>query len=303
MPAAPDRRNGWARLRAVAWLLAVASSAGCAVNQKVPARVAAARAPGDTVGCLDTLRTTDSVTAIIKAVVLPRDTSTELPLDFENMFAEEFRARFKVPPKMSLSVVKGAPPCDSVGSRCAAGILDVGAFAYATAHSDGKLSDIVVLDIALTPAFADSVKSVLESISSESLGPPTGGADSIPLILQLQREDSPDTVPAYRQILKVRLPRYDLPFTYAMMPASGVEPRYPYTGRLAGVGDSVTVAYTVQSDGSIVAESIELVKASYSDFVSSVADALLSTRYHPARIGDCAVATRMEQRFLFRLPE
>jgi hypothetical protein len=87
------------------------------------------------------------------------------------------------------------------------------------------------------------------------------------------------------------------------MPASGVDPKYPFTARLAGVGDSVTVAYTVLSDGSIPPESIQLVKANYRDFVSSVADVLLSTRYHPARLGDCAVATRMEQRFLFRVPE
>jgi hypothetical protein len=266
-------------------------------------RVSSRPTPVDNVGCLDTLHAGDSVTTVIKMVVVPRDSGAVLPADFENLFAEEFRARFKVPAKMGLSVVRGVAPCDSVGSRCARGMLDFAAFAYATAQSNGKLTDIMVLDVALTPALADSVTSALRAMSREALGPPTGGVDSIPVIVRLEREDSPDSVPPYRQILKVTLPRYNLPFSYAMMPASGVDAKYPFTARLVGLGDSVTVAYTVQSDGAIVPESIELVKANYRDFVTAVADALLATRYHPARLGDCAVATRMEQRFVFRVPE
>jgi len=275
--------------------------AACATNPGSRGRVA--RAPADSIGCLDTLHAADSVTAVVKMVVVPRDSGITLPADFENLFAEEFRTRFKVPAKMPLSVVMGLTPCDSLGSRCAAGILDLGAFAYATAHRNGGLTDIEVLDVALTPSLADSVKSALESMSKELLAPPTGNLDSIPVIVRLEREDEPDTVAAYRQVLKVRLPRYDLPFRYAIMPVSGVDAKYPFRARLAGVGDSVTVAYTVLSDGSVVAESIELVRAGYRDFVESVADALMATRYHPARLGDCAVATRMEQRFLFKLPD
>ncbi|HST07201.1 MAG TPA: energy transducer TonB [Gemmatimonadaceae bacterium] len=226
-----------------------------------------------------------------------------LPSDFESLFAEEFRTRFKAPSKMPLSMVRGVAPCDSLGLRCAAGILDVGALAYATAHNDGTLTDIEVLDVALTPSFADSVQSALKSMSSAALVPLPGKPDSISLVVRLEREDQPDTVPTYRRVFKVRLPRYDLPFAYATMPATGVEPKYPFPARLTGVGDSVTVAYTVQSDGTIPPESIELVKASYRDFVAAVAEALLATRYHPARLGDCGVATRMEQRFLFKIPD
>jgi hypothetical protein len=69
------------------------------------------------------------------------------------------------------------------------------------------------------------------------------------------------------------------------------------------VEDSVTLAFTVDADGAIAAESIELVSANYRDFVISILDALSRTRYHPAHLGDCAVATRMKQRFLFKVPE
>jgi len=72
--------------------------------------------------------------------------------------------------------------------------------------------------------------------------------------------------------------------------------------RRAGVQDSVTVAFTVRADGTIAAESMDLVAANYSEFVVSVLNALARTRYHPAHLGDCAVATRMKQRFMFKVP-
>ena len=197
----------------------------------------------------------------------------------------------------------GSEPCDSLGSRCVGGMLSVGAVAYATAHNDGRLSDIVVVDAALTPRFADSVSSALESMARAQLVPPVGDVDSIPVILQIGPEEEPDTVPAVRYLFKVKVPRYDWPFSYASMPAAGVDAKYPFTARLAGVEDSVTLAFTVDSDGTIAAESIELVSANYRDFVTSVLDALGRTRYHPAHLGDCTVATRMKQRFLFKVPE
>jgi len=276
----------------------------CASNPGSGRRVSSSRrAPADTIGCLDTLHAADSIEAIVKMVVKSRDSTVRLPEDFESLFAADFRSRFKPPPIMPLSVVMGVPPCDSLGSRCVGAVLDLGAFAFGTAHRNGKLSDIDVLDVAMTPSFADSVKSVLEAMSREAMLPPLGAADSIQLEVQLRSEQAPDTVPVSRRMFRLKVPHYALPFAYASMPAAGVEAKYPMTARLAGVGDSVTVAMTVDSDGTIQPESIELVKASYRDFVASVANALMNTRYHPARLGDCAVATRMEQRFLFKVPD
>jgi TonB family protein len=279
------------------------AAASCAGNPHAKQNIASGRRSGSDAGCLDTLRASDSLTAIVKITVTPVDPKTILPADFESLLAQEFRARFRLPAKLPLSVVMGVPPCDSLGSRCAGGILGMGAVAYVTARNNGKLSDIDVVDAALTPSFADSVTSVLNSISKASLAPPTGAADSIPFILDLSVDDLPDTVPEGRHVLRAKMPRYGAPFTYASMPTAGIDAKYPFRARLAGLGDSVTVAFTVDSDGMIAAESIELMSAGYRDFVASVADALLRTRYHPARLGDCRVATRMTQRFLFKVPE
>jgi len=240
---------------------------------------------------------------IVKMTVASQDPKVGLPRDFEDLFVEEFRSRFRIPSKLPLSVVMGSPPCDSLGSRCVGGVLTLGAVAYATVHNDGKLSDIAVVDVALTPRFADSVKSALQSMSRAELVPPIGDVDRIPVVLQIVQEEEPDTVPSVRHVFQAKVPRYDWPFSYASMPAAGVDAKYPFTGRLAGVEDSVTLAFTVDAEGAIAPESIELVSANYRDFVTSVFDALGRTRYHPAHLGDCAVATRMRQRFLFKLPD
>ncbi|HEX9221570.1 MAG TPA: hypothetical protein VF858_13885, partial [Gemmatimonadaceae bacterium] len=117
--------------------------------------------------------------------------------------------------------------------------------AYATAHDDGKLTDIEVVDAALTPSLADSVMAALRSMSRASLAPPIGDVDSIPLVLQLVSEENPDTVPAVRQVFRAKVPLYSSPFSYASMPISGVNAKYPFNARLAGVEDSVTLAFTV----------------------------------------------------------
>jgi TonB family protein len=278
--------------------------AACATGSGSTARVGSSRA-GDahTVGCLDTLQAADTVSMVVKMSVASLDPKIELPKDFESLFVQEFRSHFRMPAILPLNVVKGAEPCDSLGSRCSSGILSLGALAYATARRDGKLSDIQVVDIALTPLFADSVNSALRWMTRSKMSPPTGVKDSIPLVIQIGPEEAPDSVPAVRHVFLAKIPRYDRPFTYAAMPAAGVNAAYPFAARLANVEDSVTLAFTVDADGAIAVESIELVSANYRDFVTSVLDALSRTRYHPAHLGDCAVATRMKQRFLFKVPE
>jgi len=274
----------------------------CATNPQSRTKTSARRQSA-TAGCLDTLRAADSISMTIKMSVTPIDSATKMHSDFEVLFVEEFRASFKAPLHLSLSMVVGSPPCDSLGSRCVGGLLDVGAIAYATAHNDGKLSDIQVVDVALTPALADSMNAALKAMSTTESVPSTGDAESVPLVMELAPEAYPDTVPAERLVFRAKVPRYDLPFRYATMPAAGVDARFPFTARLAGVGDSVTIAFTVDSNGMIVPESLELVHATYRDFISSVLGALDKTRYHPAYLGDCPVATRMKQRFLFKVPD
>lgn len=284
----------------VAPVVGILALVACATNPR-PKQTASSSEPAS--ACLDTLKATDSVSTVLKMSVESRDTGVALPSDFEGLVVEEFRRAFKAPSRLPLGVVVGIPPCDSLASKCAGATLEVAAIAYATAHNDGRLSDIAVVDASLTPSLADSIASALQAVSKARAGPPTGDAESIHFVMQIGPEENLDTVPALRRVLSAKVPRYDLPFRYATAPAVGVNASYPVIARLAGVGDSVTIAFTVDAQGSVAAESMELVHARYREFVSSVLRALGETRFHPAYLGDCAVATRMKQRFLFQLPQ
>jgi hypothetical protein len=292
------------RLRAIGLTFVVMAASACAANP-APNRKPSSTANdvgADAIGCLDTLHASDTVEIVVKMTAASQDPKIALSPNFENFLAQSFHARFKTPSKLSLSVVIGDEPCDSVGSRCAGGILNIGAVAYVTARANGSLVVTDVVDETLTEDFTDSIRSALEAMSKNRDVPWLERTDSIPLVLTFAPDDQPDTVPATRYVFKAKIPRYDLPFTYAMMPSAGINPKYPTRGVIAGIEDSVVLAFTVRSNGSIAPESMDFVSGNYREFVLSAADALNHSRYHPAHLGDCAVATRIRQRFVFKSP-
>lgn len=253
----------------------------------------------DTTGCLDTLRAGDSVSAVVTMSVRPQDSKVNLPSDFEGLFVQEFRSRLKVPHSLPLSVMMGWTPCDSATRRCVGGVLMLGARAYAVAHSTGTLSRIGVVDLSLTPAFSDSVRAALEWVSEEKLSPFFKAVDSIPLEISIGVQQHSDTVPPGRHLFRVTIPHYSLPFTNADLPKNTKGPKYPSKGASSGVGDTVTVTFAILPDGSVAPRSVDVQKGRYADFIRSVLDRLVTTRYLPARIGGCAVASWQAQTFVF----
>jgi hypothetical protein len=165
--------------------------------------------------------------------------------------------------------MNGWDPC--VGSRCAGGVLILRSRAYVTAHAKGTLSRIKVIDFSLTPAFSDSVRAVLESMGQENISPPLlDGQDSIPLQISIGDDERPDTVPPVRQLFRATVPHYNLPFTYAEWPKNASGRKYPMIAERNGVEDSV--------------------------------DEVAVTRYTPARVGGCPVASWVGQSFRFKVP-
>ena len=285
------------RLRSSALILAALSIAAACSSNPSPRTASASRIIA---GCLDTLQASDSIATMVRMTVAAQDSAVKLPRDFEGMFVESFRSHFTVPKILPLSVVTGWQPCDSLGFRCASGALNLSAMIYLTAHSNGTLSDAIVIDETVTPALADSLKSALAAMSRANDVPATGEAETIALAIKVAPQESADSGRASTNLFKAVVPHYSWPFSSATMPKAGINPSYPLSARLAGVEDSVRIAFTVDADGTIVPESLDLVSANYREFVASVATALLEARYHPAHLGDCAVATRMKQRFVFK---
>lgn len=282
---------------------ALIAANACATTSPPKSNTGSQRRASTIVDCLDTLPAGDSITTIVKISVAAQDSTVKLPRGFEAIFVDDFRSHFRIPGKLPLSVVTGWQPCDSIGSRCVGGVLNLGAVVYFTAHRDGTLSDATIVDETMTPALARSLNLALAAMSRAKPVLPLGEADSLALTVRVSPEERADTVESGRHLFKAVVPRYSAPFSYATMPQAGIEPRYPLNARLAGIEDSVTLAFTVGPDGTIAAESIDLVHANYREFVASVLDALLKARYRPAHLGDCAVATRIKQRFVFRAPQ
>ena len=256
----------------------------------------------DTTGCLDTLHATDSVSAVVKMSVRPQDPKVRLSSNFEGLFVQEFRSRLRAPAILPLSVMSGWTPCDTVAGRCTGGVLSFGSHAYAFAHPAGTLSRIVVVDYTLTPAFSDSVRAVLERISKEKMSPPINGKDSVLLDLSIEIEQHADTVPAFRHVFRVSIPHYNMPFTFANWPKDTKPPKYPSIAQARGVGDSVALTFTIQPDGTIAPQSVDVRAGHYADFIRAVYDRLAITNYQPARIGSCPVATNAGQSFVFKMP-
>ena len=252
--------------------------------------------------CLDTMKPTDSVNAVVKMSVRPVDSRAKIPSDLEGFFVQEFRSRLKKPGSLPLSVMRGWGPCDKSGNRCSSGVLMFGIRGYVTAHNDGKLSRISLVDISQTPAFVDSVKSALEAMTRDFAGPNPGAVDSIALRFAIELEQNADTVPAYRKLFLIAVPRYNTPYTAADWPKNGRPPPYPRAAELRRIEDEVTVTFTVLDNGSVAPESVDLEKFHYREFIEAVFTSLATTVYRPARIGSCPVASWDQQSFQFKVP-
>jgi TonB family protein len=288
------------RLAGLSFLIAPIIAAGAtqfaehssAVLQRNPGR--------DTVDCLDTLHASDSLIAIVTMSMTPQDRKAKLPPDFEGLFIQEFRSRLKVPDNLPLSVVLGWSPCDSASHKCVGGALVLGSQAYATAHPGGTLSRIVTIDFALTPTLSDSVRAALQKLSDEKMVPFFTQPDSIPLDISIHVEQHSDTVPRYRHLFRTKIPHYALQFSEAAWPKNVRGPRYPRIAEQSGVSDSVVMTFTILSDGTVAAQSVDVHSGHYTDFIRAALDRMATMRYVPGRVGSCPVATWKTQTFLFQ---
>jgi hypothetical protein len=178
-----------------------------------------------------------------------------------------------------------------------------GTQAYATAHSTGALSRIRVLDYLLVPAFSERVRAVLETISEEKMSPPfLNREDSIALNIGIGVQWQADTVPAHRRLFRIKLPRYNLPFSPAGWPKDAKAPIYPSIAETRGVSDSVAVTFTVLADGTVPTQSIEVQAGHNIEIIRAVYERLSTAKYLPGHVGGCAVASRGLQSFMFKMP-
>jgi hypothetical protein len=181
-------------------------------------------------------------------------------------------------------------------------LLIFGTRAYATLKSDGTLSKVSVVDLSLTPSFADSVKSAFTKMSTDRASPFLGGLESVALRFAIEVEQDADTVPAYRKLFLVALPHYTMPYSPPDYSKGAAPPKYPRIAEMNRITDTVQLTFTILENGSVAPESVDLEKAHYREFIESVFTSMAKTTYIPARIGTCAVASWVNQLFAFAVP-
>jgi len=289
-----------ARLMAMSVLIAPII-AGAMRSGELPEPQPVSQPARDTVGCLDTLHTSDSINVIVTMSVKPQDRKVALPPDFEGLFAQEFRLRLKVPGNLPLSVMQGWGFCDSREDKCSGGAPIIGTHAFATAHPDGTLSRIATIDFALVPALSESVRTALEVLSNDKTVPSVAGSDSLPLEMFILVDEKADTIPIFRHLFRARIPHYSGKYTAAQWPKNARGPRYPMIAERARAEDSVAMNFTIRSDGTVIPETLEIRSAHYRDFIRAVFDRMTTIRYVPARIGSCPVPSWVSQNFIFSM--
>ncbi len=261
--------------------------------------VAAYMARADTVSCVDTLRATDTVAAVVKVSVRHQDSTAKLPADFEGLFAQEFKSRFRPPSQLPLSVMFGDPPCDGDKNVCSGATPMVHVVAYAIVASDGAIQNLGVLSPSLNTELADSVRSTLMGMSKANMIPFFQSEKTLPLTIIVNSEDTPDSVPAVRRLFRAKLPRYALQFRHAQMSENSPRPKYPVPAERAAIGDTLKFQFTILADGRIAPQSVDVLRAHYREFLITMGDALSKTVFQPAKVGACPVAEWVTQTYQF----
>jgi TonB family protein len=93
-----------------------------------------------------------------------------------------------------------------------------------------------------------------------------------------------------------------------LVPRSGPEPldgglhlRYPENLRIRNVSGEVWMDFVIREDGTPDPKSLRVLLSDHRDFAAAAVDAVRRAHFLPARIGGVPVATRVHQRFTFRI--
>jgi TonB family protein len=76
--------------------------------------------------------------------------------------------------------------------------------------------------------------------------------------------------------------------------------RYPEVLAEAGITGSVTLSFVIDLQGRVESEGIQVVASTHSGFVAAAKEAVLTSRFRPARKGGEAVRVRVRQTVTFR---
>lgn len=240
----------------------------------------------------------------------PRSPLTKERRTQHALLLQEIRGFVEIPRPLSLPIGIATgfidSPSDRGGGRVVPDLESTVAF---TLHSHGGVSEIAVEVPARLPQLDSALRSALEragaaGVLSGLLGVSGPKPERMPLYsarfrlgITLSERGASVRAPFFR----ARLPRYTL--TTAAADPNNEPPRYPKRAREMQLDGRVLLKFVIDTAGRIEPETVDVLEASYLDFITVIFDELPRWRYQSSTVNGCPVPQLVQQRFVFEFQE
>lgn len=257
----------------------------------------------------------DSVHVVVTAVAKVDSTldsrAPALPADFLMYVVEAVRTHFTPPAEMTLGVLGSSMPGPPTtwmhedllhGPKPFQGPVSVPSAlrvdAYFTLNAHGTPRDIRVGHSSLNLPLETGIASAIAAIVPDDYGmiPPNADGTRIHLHVDAAPFDFKTEQPFFATWLPVF--RMERP---AAAPGNAALPVYPSNARFAGIGDTVLTRFVIDRSGRAIPGSIDISRLHYRDFMDAVVPVILRTKFRPAVVDGCNVASAVGQAFVFTI--
>lgn len=222
-----------------------------------------------------------------------------LPESWAAMLLEGFREHLRPPAPLTVPVREGV---QHVRARRDTVTLAIDGQVLATLRRDGTIENPRVSASTLSPELDARLVEAVRSLDSAHAIPPFPqdvAVDSVSVRFSVGAVG--DSTVSSSPLFVAAQPTWILERPVWARPDNAF-PRYPRKEERAGIGDTVFLAFDVDTDGTPIVETAQVLRARYQDFVTAVLDVLPKMRFQPARIAGCPVVAFVTMPFAFRNP-
>ena len=241
------------------------------------------------------------------------DTGSVISPTYRSLFVQAVRQELKLPRPLPIDVYVMVPHTDEHGKFISdETVVPAVAGDYrATIKMDGRITQSRVVGGARTKPFDDAVLAAIRAAGDSQAAPLFGEpikGDSVEVRLKIRvvgtvtprdKPDPPNSV--YVPLFTMRVPSFGPPSSQVKADSTNPRPRYPGIARQAGAEANMIAEYIVTRDGRADIGSLQVARASATQFVEALLDVLPKYRYAPLMISGCAVPSLVQMPFIFQL--
>lgn len=253
----------------------------------------------------------DSQTFEVRIAITAFDTTRQISDQYKSMIGVGARQFFAIPRPLELNTYDYRSSLDdSIVSQRFAALAVYGVY-RTILHDDGTFTDARAVGGARDEALDSSFVLALQQLSASKMLPPPGrdvqlshGALDIRIVL-ISVVGTSDTTFAHADADQTPLFRVRVPVRHVTQIANAKpdnpEPHYPPHANWAQKEGDALLDFVINADGTPDLSSIQVVRATYTDFASAVLENLPSMRFVPLTVEGCPVRVRVGMPFEFKL--